>query len=160
MKNYIEELHWKNSDKEFSKICEQIMLDKDIDYSIFIMPKEGMDYWENCAKVLERLNDNQLILLFPKILEWLKDINWPGGTIVLNRINKMSSDMIEDFILQSIDKAISENDSTWIEFLLWLDNIKTKKVSLKIQEIVKNNNRIDPQALIEWLNKLSTDLKA
>lgn len=159
MKDYVKKLHWKTSNEEFNKICEQIMLDKDIDYSIFILPKEGKDYWENCARVLERLNDNQLISLFPKILEWFKDINWPGGRIILNRINRMPSDMIEDFVLQSIDKAVIENDSAWIEFLLCLDNIKTKKISLKIQDIVESNNKMNLQELIEWLNKLPIELQ-
>ena len=138
MNEYIRKLHWNISNEEFNNIKKQIDSDINIDYNIFILPQEGKKYWENCAKILIQLDDDKFIQLFPKILEWFQDLNWPGGNIILDRVNKMSNDVIEGFVLQCIDEAILKNDLMWIKFLLWLDNIKTHKISLKILEVIKN----------------------
>lgn len=160
MNQYIKKLHWNISNEEFNEIKKCIDLDTSIDYNTFILPKEGKEYWENCAKILVQLDDGELIKLFPKILEWFQDLNWPGGNIVLDRINKMPGSIIEDFILQCIDEAILKNDIIWIEFLLWLDNIKTKKISLKILETINIKSKSDTKELVEWLKTLPHELKS
>ena len=158
MNKYIKKLHWNISDEEFEKIKKQIDSDISIDYNIFILPIEGKAYWENCAKILVQLDNDKFIQLFPKILEWFQDLNWPGGITILNKVNKIPIDMIENFILQCIDEAISENDFTWIEFLLWLDNIKTKKIALKILEVINKYSNSDTQELMNWVQKLPPEV--
>ncbi|MBQ9012424.1 MAG: DUF5071 domain-containing protein [Bacilli bacterium] len=37
---------------------------------------------ENCVKIISYKNDEELKKYFPLLMEWLKDMNWPGANII------------------------------------------------------------------------------
>ena len=59
----------------------------DEDIRCLILPDKHKDCWENCAKILVKLNDDKLVEYLPSILEWFMDLNWPGISIIVNFLN-------------------------------------------------------------------------
>ena len=49
--------------------------------------------WENCAVVLSAKSDEQLKPYLTKLLEWLKDMNWPGAYKIYERLTVMSEEI-------------------------------------------------------------------
>ena len=140
---YIKQLHCSISEQEFNMITNKIKKEANIKYNMFILPPEGKEYWENCAKIIIQLDDKTIIPLIPKMLEYFQDLNWPGAMEIFNRINEIENPFIETYILQCIEKAYLERDYIWIEFLLWLRQSKTKKVVERIKKIVEEQNSIE-----------------
>ncbi len=75
--------------------------------------------WENCAKILERREDDQLSPYLYDLLKWTKDISCPGAAIIRRRLsvyrrfNRQDSFAIEI----CIDDAKRDNDTMWLDYL-------------------------------------------
>lgn len=158
MENYIKKLNWDISEKEFDSIKNVILKDKNFDYSKLILPNDDKSLWDNCARIIVNMNDDDFIKLLPEILEWLKDLNWPGAKIIFEKIESFSTDIIEKSVLYVLDKARKERDFVWIEFILWLNNVKTKNIVKKVIEITKELKTDEIPEVYEWLENLPDNL--
>lgn len=130
----IELLDW-NNDVEIQQ--KGIELAKNIkDITVFIKPKHhnySKMVWENCAIILRDKTDEELTPYLENLLEWIKDINWPGALIIMERLKQfLDTQKIADAINSCFNKAIKDNNNIWIHSLAeLLENKKIKDMILK-----------------------------
>ncbi len=82
-------------------------------------PGHNKDVWENCAIILSKKTDEELLPYLPELLEWIEDLNWPGAAIILNRLFQFNGDMlVAEFskVANSLIQDEEENEE-WIHNL-------------------------------------------
>ena len=57
-------------------------------FSILFQPAENKFVWQNCAKAIVAKSDSELHEYILNMFEWLKDLNWPGFAIILERLKQ------------------------------------------------------------------------
>lgn len=114
----IDTLDWSLPDSEqYANIVRyQPVSDNEIPW--LILPFRKKNCWKNCAILLSTIDNSRLIPYLPQILEWYKDLNWPGFEIIAKRIKRFSNEQISKAVRIASDKALSENDMEWYENLL------------------------------------------
>lgn len=55
-----------------------------------VSPGIHKNVWENCAKILASKSDQELQPYLLHLLLWLEDLNWPGASILMARLNHFS----------------------------------------------------------------------
>lgn len=126
----LEMLNW-NNNTEVQK--EGLMLAKEVEcINSFFQPVSknvGKNQWENCAKVIFDREDDELKSYLVKMYMWLKDINWPGATIIAKRIynfkDKKTKLNIEEK-MKTIAKSL--NDDDWLYYLEHYDEFIDTKI--------------------------------
>ena len=92
-----------------------------VDLAVLIQPfseQYNKNIWGNCAEVLVEKKDKELEPYLSKLLEWLRDLNWPGALTVYNRLKRFTEkDALQRAIYYSIASAKEENDGVWEETL-------------------------------------------
>ena len=63
--------------------------------------------WENCALIIERKSDEELMPYLPQLFEWIQDLNWPGAVIILNRLKVFSGEKLKNPFLKYWNFVIS-----------------------------------------------------
>ncbi len=91
----------------------------DDDIEMLILPSRKQECWENCAILLSTLDDARLIPFLPKILEWFKDLNWPGIDVISNRIAELPLHIVKGALTVALCNAENENDEEWYENLFY-----------------------------------------
>lgn len=89
--------------------------------SIFMQPMDkgyNKNIWENCALILSEKEDERLWPYLVRLLEWIKDLNWPGAMIIFERLQRYQKYeyLIED-IEDSMKIARALDDEIWLENL-------------------------------------------
>lgn len=110
-----EMLSWNNDSETQSNGIEIAKSVKHL--SVFFQPIENKAVWENCAKVISSKTDEELELYIIPMFEWLQDMNWPGADIILNRLLKMSCNVLQISYDIVLTKAKNNNDAVWISVL-------------------------------------------
>ena len=112
--------------------------------NVFVLPKHpgyNKNVWENCAKILADKTDKILNPYLIKLLEWIKDLNWPGALIIINRLKKFyDTEMLSFAVKECIRIASVTDNHIWLENLSeLLDNKKLKeKLPEDVLKILKN----------------------
>lgn len=108
----INDLEWskpvevqENAIKKLEKISEK-------DLNKLIQPKNKY-CWENSARVIKKIGYPKIQIIIPELIEWLKDLNWPGAIIILDTLKNIEKNEIEGFIEEALIKAEKENDELW-----------------------------------------------
>ena len=70
--------------------------------------------WDNAARVIVGIGEEGIAGHFPKIFEWLQDINWPGSRQILDFLADIDTDTIEPHLKAAEAKAESAGDPEWI----------------------------------------------
>ena len=83
-------------------------------FSILFQPVENKSVWQNCAKIIAAKSDSELHEYILNMFEWLKDLNWPGSAIILERLKQFPSSTIGYWLSYSIKKAVREQDALWL----------------------------------------------
>ena len=93
---------------------------------IIVPPEASKMVWEPCAKVVAMRSDEELEPFMFMLLEWIQDLNWPGATIIYNRLTRIPYNTIEFAFQHSRIKAEQTNDECWLDVLddLYEDIIK------------------------------------
>lgn len=81
--------------------------------SVLIMPIEDKSTWENCAKVLISKSDRELEPYFLSLFEWLQDMNWPGASLIYDRLLGVNEESLLLSHKTSLNIAIRTNDAIW-----------------------------------------------
>jgi len=68
--------------------------------------------------------------LFPEILEWLQDLNWPGVYEIIETLKKADKEFILPHIENTLEQAIAEKDEMWIGGI---------KILVELMNISKND---------------------
>lgn len=84
----------------------------------FIQPltlEHNKNVWENCALIITEKTDEKLRPYLVHLLEWIQDMNWPGASCVLNRLEVYADkDSLESAVCICIEKAKKCNDEVWM----------------------------------------------
>ena len=92
-----------------------LMADEVENFKIFISPQNN-NIWENCAKILNKKHDNELLDYLFELCEWLKYPSCPKT--IFNRLKKMKRCNRTETVLNiCIKKAASTNNSQWEHLL-------------------------------------------
>lgn len=78
-----------------------------------ILPTSSKDVWENCAKVLASKTNNELKPYYYHLLTWLQDINWPGASIIYDRLLIVSEESFEISLSTCVKTAEKNGDTLW-----------------------------------------------
>ena len=113
----ITSLSWKLPKCVQEKNLSSIMELSDDDIKTLILPYRRQDCWENCAILLAKLEDYRLSLFLPQILEWYKDLNWPGLDIIEKRVKALPEYIIRNALNITLNRASKEDDEEWYENL-------------------------------------------
>ena len=81
--------------------------------SVLILPSESKWIWENCAKVLVSKSDEELQRHIYELLEWLKDMNWPGADLIYERLTYVSPELFLSAYKYSVSLAQQTHDRVW-----------------------------------------------
>lgn len=134
-------LNWENPEEIQAR---GIRLAKEIeDLSLLILPPAAPSVWECCARILSEKSDLALAPYLARLLDWLRDLNWPGASIILDRLKKFPGEQLkEPFIAQLAQAKSLDND----EGLMWLDYLS---------ELLDNEDlkAVLPKPIIEDLQK-------
>ena len=106
-----------------------------------MQPIEYKWSWENCAKVICEKTDKELDTYICEMLEWLRDLNWPGAFLIMERLEKMDSQLLVYAVGYQVKQAILLKDNEWLTYMSYL--LKNKKLydafseNKKCQKILK-----------------------
>lgn len=81
--------------------------------SVFCQPFGNKGIWENCARILAEREDRELLPYCSRMFQWLQDMNWPGATIIFDRLRKMPVNVLELYFTDCARKAIFLKDYEW-----------------------------------------------
>lgn len=84
---------------------------------LFLQPtteKYNKNIWENCAKIIYNCTDEVIQPYLRQMIEWLKDLNWPGSLIIADRLNKYENKKELKELVEKI-KNKNKDDTVWIE---------------------------------------------
>ena len=113
--------------------------------SVFMQPIEYKWSWENCAKVICEKTDEELNSYKYEMLEWLRDLNWPGAFLVMERLEKMDSQLLVYAVGYQVKQALLLKDNEWLGWMSYL--LKNKKFydalseEKKYQKILKRYHK-------------------
>ena len=93
--------------------------------SIFMQPIEYKLSWKNCAKVICEKTDEELNSYTYEMLEWLRDLNWPGAFLIMERLEKMNPQLLLNATIYAVKQAILLKDNEWLTYMSYL--LKNKK---------------------------------
>lgn len=111
--NDIDRLRWDLPEWQQRENMAGISLSTSQDISQLILPYQKKECWENCAVLLSGLDDNTLLPFLPRILEWYKDLNWPGFRIISERLDRFGGDAKRDAVIAAMQRAEDEKDEEW-----------------------------------------------
>lgn len=117
-------IDWNNSIEEQAL---GIRLARDVKcINAFLQPGSpyGKNVWDNCAKILSERTNEELAPYLIELMEWLQDMNWPGAFCILDRLKKMTGDLLFEYLYNSslkYAKALEDN--------VWESNLKMLKKS-------------------------------
>lgn len=148
MNNINEIYQMLNWHSRYGEQLQGIKLAKELeDISPLILPHangESKGLWENCARALFEMSDSKLEKHLSSLLEWLQDLNWPGATIILDRLVIFSGEKLEKPFIDTCLYAISLNNEDgliWLDYLSELLDNKELKILLpkKISNVLQKH---------------------
>ena len=81
--------------------------------SVFCQPREGKRYWDGCAEILAGKTDAELKPYLFDLLEWLKDLTWPGAERMFDRLTRFPPEAIEQERQICLQMAEGSGDEVW-----------------------------------------------
>ena len=115
-------LNWNNSAEiqaEGRRLAEHINC-----LSIFMQPmgeRYNKNIWENCALILSGKKDALLEPYLPELLDWIRDLNWPGAMIILERLKRFRNyEWLSCTMKEKIKIAYVLNAEQWLDNLFEL----------------------------------------
>ena len=97
---------------------------------VFILPilkKDSKGVWENCAKVLESKSNQDLAPYQTELFRWLQDMNWPGASLIYDRLLQIPYEEIVTSLEICLKSAKETNDWPWERALLAFKNEKCNR---------------------------------
>lgn len=108
----IDDLDWNKPIETQENAIKNLKNISEKDLRKLIQPK-SKNCWENAAKVINIIGYPKIKTIIPELLEWLKDLNWPGAVIIVDTLRNIEMGEINEFIKEALIKAEIENDEIW-----------------------------------------------
>lgn len=118
-----EMLSWDNSVRTQNKGIKKANKIKSLYVIILpILPCNSKCVWENCAKVLCQKSISELNPYLTEILKWLQDMNWPGASLIYDKLLTIPYDNLRVPLKICISMAQNSNDVPWLKSLSALES--------------------------------------
>lgn len=88
--------------------------------SVLMQPVEYKLSWKNCAKVICEKKDEELNSYTYEMLEWLRDLNWPGAFLIMERLEKMDPQLLVYDVIYKVKQALLLKDNEWLGWMSYL----------------------------------------
>lgn len=121
IKEIYEMLNWKNPVETQLKGIE--LAKKVVDLNLLIWPPSVPavpSVHEHCANILSEKSDEILEPYLDSLLEWLQDLNWPGGLTIFERLKIFSASLLKPHLEKAVYAALEINDYSGLK---WLKNM-------------------------------------
>lgn len=104
--------------KNSAEQMKGIQMAKDVEnIKVFLQPcnkNYNKNVWDNCAKILSERTDEELSPYLIELLEWLRDLNWPGAFCILDRLQQYADDALYNRAFNiCIKYARALDDDVW-----------------------------------------------
>lgn len=132
-KDIIMNLSWNNSIENQVKAIDEIALMDDINPKCLLQPI-SKEYWENAAKVLQKIRYPKIEEAIPGLFVWLQDMNWPGTMVVVEILEALPKDVFAKFLEDAVIDALKTKDEIWLSNLA----ILLESSNLKRDDFVSN----------------------
>ena len=113
----IDKLNWNLPEEQQRRQIETLRLEDDGEIETLILPPGKKDCWQNCAIVLSGLDDATLTRFLPGVLQWFRDLNWPGVDTIEKRLKQMPEETVKTAVSAAVARADREGDEDWAENL-------------------------------------------
>ena len=104
-----------------------------------MIPKDKFD--TSSFKELMSLNDNEIDVIIPELLEWIQDMNWPVSEYIIQVLSRHQC-IVEKYLLNLLKPE--QKDDEWkrniIQYLTtkWASCPNDTKITAEIRRIAKN----------------------
>lgn len=85
--------------------------------SVFFQPVESKAIWESCAIIIASKSDCELERYKYRMFEWLQDMDWPGASVIFDRLLDFPYESIQSEFSYCVRTAIQTNDKPWLDAL-------------------------------------------
>ncbi len=123
----IRNLSWDETHETQEKAIKKLSKVTDLTY---FLQNSGKDTWENCARILLKKSDEELIPYLKELFEWLQDMNWPGFYIIKYRLEKFPFLKVKKIYMKCLHKA-KLNINTYNTWFAVLQNMHFRKNNIK-----------------------------
>ncbi len=97
------------------------LAEKEADITSFLQPcteRYSKNVWDNCALIVSKRPDAELLPYLPQLLTWLQDMNWPGAFRILTRLqNYTDAASLTPALDACLQKAQAAGDQVWLDNL-------------------------------------------
>lgn len=143
IKGLLEKLSW-HMPKEVQEAAINELASIQDDELYMLLQPNNKDCWENAAITLKKIGYPRIKKIFPELIIWLQDINWPGATVVMEILSKIDKDELLPYIENALIEA--GYDDSWIYGIKMLvDEMKLTDSNFSSSEAYKK---------IVWLNEI------
>jgi len=111
----LEDLAWDNAPSQIK--AGFISALQEAEHSYLIRPTEYVRSWENASIVFLMLSDTEIEQYLLDLLNWLKDLNWPGAEFILKRLQRVSSDLLCVPLENAAKLASASHDEQWLAWI-------------------------------------------
>ena len=110
----IDSLNWSLPIDEQRSCMMKMLPLTDEEIKSIILPPGKQACWANCAILLSSVDDVTIDAFLPQLLEWYKDLNWPGVEIIHKRLLKLPVRQLESALISTLHNAAIEKDDEWL----------------------------------------------
>ena len=68
--------------------------------NVFRQPRSknyNKNVWDNCAKILSARSNEELFPYMIELMEWLRDMNWPGAFCIFDKLKGMVNEPLFEY---------------------------------------------------------------
>ena len=104
--------------KSIADQAEGIKMAENIEnINVFLQPcskNYNKNVWDNCAKILSARPNEELFPYMIELMEWLRDMNWPGAFCIFDRLKGMVNEpLFESSYTICLKYAQALEDEVW-----------------------------------------------
>lgn len=108
----LKDLDWKSTPDR--KKAGFIAALQETDHQYLILPADYCGSWDDCAIVFLILSDDEIEPYLFDMLAWLQDLNWSGAKWILDRLERVSSELLREPLERAAKLASDQNDDKWL----------------------------------------------
>lgn len=113
-------LDWNTSEEAQAATRNAIRSTIGPDLSPLLMQNLQKNQWANAAEIIADIEPPRIMRFAPDLLEWLKDMNWPGADKIFEALLKLEKRDLIPELESAMLRAREQADNDWLESLLLL----------------------------------------
>ena len=122
IEEYISDLNWNNPEFIQEKAKEELSKIRESKVELLAKQSEVCNKycWYNAAIVLKSIGYPRNTRAIPYLMDWFKDVNWPGISTIVQLLKEIDTDILLPHIKNSVDQVLKEQDELWAYGMLYL----------------------------------------